>query len=90
MDANIAARLKEFGNEVWDLTPGERIKLARKVRGWTQRQLSDKSGISEVSIRSYELGDYDPALFRLTCLGDALGVSLDWIAGRCEYCKDMS
>lgn len=90
MDADMVARLNEWGDEIWDLSPGERIKLARKLNRWSQQQLANKSGINARTILYYELEYCEPSLFKLHCICDALGVSLDWIAGRREYCNDMS
>lgn len=57
------------------MTVGERIKNARKEAGCTQKQLSEKSGVSTVSIQQYERGVRQPRLEQLKKLADALDIS---------------
>ena len=42
------------------MTVGERIRNARKNAGLTQKQLGEKCGIAEPTIRRYELGKLNP------------------------------
>lgn len=58
------------------MTIGERIKVARKKKGWTQVKLAKESGIIETTIRKYELGIQNPKVDNLQKLADALGVGL--------------
>ena len=55
-------------------TSGEKIKQLRSDRGLTQRQLSEKSGVIETTIRKYELGTQNPKMENLQKLAGALGV----------------
>lgn len=64
------------------MTPGQRLKQARKAKRLSRRALAEKSGIGYNSILWYEHDKVDPSLFAATCLADALDISLDWIAGR--------
>ena len=41
-------------------TMGKRIKYYRKQQGLTQKQLAEKIGVNEVTIRSYEAEKYQP------------------------------
>ena len=54
----------------------ENLKRLRKEKGLTQRALSTKSGIAEITIRNYEAGKYKPKMDKLLKIADALGVSL--------------
>lgn len=53
---------------------GEKIKQLRLSRGLTQRQLSEKSGVIETTIRKYELGTQNPKTENLQKIATALGV----------------
>jgi transcriptional regulator with XRE-family HTH domain len=54
------------------MTLGERIRAVRKERGWTQKQLSERCGIAEPTIRSYESGRLNPKVETLQKITDAL------------------
>ena len=56
-------------------TTGDTIRQLRTNRGLTQRQLAEKSGIIETTIRKYELGTQNPKIENLSKIADALGVS---------------
>lgn len=58
------------------MTIGEEIKKARTKKGLTQKQLSEMTGIAEITIRQYEAGKYKPKLDKLKIISDALGASL--------------
>ena len=51
---------------------GESIRNLRKKAGFTQKQLADKVGVNEVTIRSYEAEKYNPKMNTLTKLCVAL------------------
>ncbi len=53
----------------------EKIKKLRIQKGFTQKQLGEKAGISESTIRKYELGQRNPKLETLKKIALALGVS---------------
>ena len=65
-------------------TVGQRLRMARQDKEWTQKKLSEVSGVSQNSICFYERECVDSSFFNITCIADALGVSLDWLAGRKE------
>lgn len=54
---------------------GKKIKLIRTMRGLTQKQLGELSGIHEVAIRKYELGKNLPKEEQLKKIADALNVN---------------
>lgn len=58
------------------LPDGEIIKRIRKWRGLTQKELADKCGISEMSIRRYESGDRAVNFKKWMMICNALDVSL--------------
>lgn len=54
---------------------GDKLRLVRKQRGLTQKQLGELCGIDEANIRKYELGKQKPRLDTLERISDALGIS---------------
>jgi transcriptional regulator with XRE-family HTH domain len=61
---------------------GETLKFHRNMKGLTQKQLGDMTGIHEVSIRKYEANKIAPKREQLekitTCLGVPLNEFLDY------------
>lgn len=53
---------------------GENIRKIRKEKGLTQKQLFELSGISEVTIRKYESGRFNPKIPQVERLAVALDV----------------
>jgi transcriptional regulator with XRE-family HTH domain len=54
---------------------GERLKKFRTAAGLSQKQLADRSGMSEPAIRNYELGNRYPNGKQLEKIAGALGIS---------------
>ena len=61
---------------------GEKIKLYRKLKGMTQHQLAEQSGIHPVSIRKYEAGMMRPKTEQIQKLADAMGINTFLLQGR--------
>ena len=59
----------------------ERINQALAERGITAKELSRRTGISEVDISSYRHGRYAPRQDRIYLLALALGVDPAWLWG---------
>lgn len=59
----------------------ENLKRLRKEKGLTQRALSTKSGIAEITIRNYEAGKYKPKMDKLLKIANALGTTASEISG---------
>lgn len=63
----------------------KRLKEARANKKMTQKELSEKTGVSTVMISAYENDDIstgkNPALSNVYLLATALGVSIDWLCG---------
>lgn len=57
------------------MTTGEKIRAARRTAGMTQKELGEKAGIAEPTIRRYELGKLNPKLETVKKIAAALGVS---------------
>ena len=54
---------------------GKNIRILRKEKGLTQKALSKKTGIAEITIRQYEAGKYIPKYDNMLKLAIALNVS---------------
>ena len=54
---------------------GERLKKFRTASGLSQKQLAEKSGMSEPAIRNYELGNRYPGDKQLEKIAGALGIN---------------
>ena len=52
------------------------LKKWRELRGWSLRQLGQRSGVSFANISNIETGKLDPRLSTLERLARALGISL--------------
>ena len=57
-----------------DLTFGDRLKAIREARGYTKKELSEKSGVNVNTIRSYEDGSRLPNVANFEWLCKALNV----------------
>ncbi len=57
---------------------GERIRAARKMRGWSQRELARRIGVSAMAISKYERGLDIPGSEVLLRLAQALGVRMEF------------
>lgn len=58
------------------MTVGDKIRAARKNRGFTQKQLGDLCGINEANIRKYELGNQNPKIETISKIAAALNVPI--------------
>ena len=68
---------------------GDLIKKLRKENGFTQQQLAEKSGISEISIRKYENHERTPKLETIKKLSNALNVPLSTFVSEDVISKDF-
>ncbi len=60
----------------------ERLKMAREELGWSQRDLSKKSGVSQATISRHEIRLRPVTnIENIVCLAGALAVSVDYLLG---------
>ncbi len=62
----------------------ERLKLLRKSRGFTQREIAALLQVDRSAYACYEIGKSQPDLSGLLVLADFYGVTLDELLGRQE------
>jgi len=53
----------------------------RKEKDWSQADLANKTGISQVMVGKYERGDASPSIEVAKKIADAFDVSLDFLVG---------
>jgi transcriptional regulator with XRE-family HTH domain len=63
-------------------TLGQNVVKARVDKRWKQKDLVEKSGISQKYLSQIELDKVDPRVSVLVRLADALGVRTDELLGR--------
>jgi transcriptional regulator with XRE-family HTH domain len=60
---------------------GDRIRLTREQRGWSQRELSRRAGLSVNQVTRYEAEEIDPTATNLKSIAETLDVSVDYLLG---------
>ena len=55
---------------------GQRIKLARKKRKWSEMNLAERAGISRATLQKIEAGNMTPAIGLVFEVASLVGVSL--------------
>ncbi|MXV14174.1 helix-turn-helix domain-containing protein [Hufsiella ginkgonis] len=63
------------------MNTGKIISDLREKKGWVQKDLAEKSGISRVMIGKYERDEAVPSIEAAKKIAQALEVSLDYLAG---------
>ena len=59
----------------------ERIKMIRKLRGFTRAEFAKLLGVSRPLIAAYETGTREPSLKNLIALVQTLNIDTDWLLG---------
>ena len=60
---------------------GERVKMIRKLRGFSRSDIATKLEVSISLIGAYEGGKREPSLKNLIALSQILNVDTDWLLG---------
>lgn len=58
------------------MTTGERIRAARKAKGFTQKELGESVGVAAITIQQYERNVREPKMDTVMRIAQALGVSV--------------
>ena len=64
---------------------GTQLKHARKLKGFTQKDLSKKLGVAQSTIANYETNERFPGEVALKEIADCLKVSIDFLMGLSEH-----
>jgi transcriptional regulator with XRE-family HTH domain len=64
---------------VSESTLGSRVRQARLERGWCQRELAEKAGVTTRAVQFWEYGQREPGYLSLLHLGAALACPLEWL-----------
>jgi len=65
----------------WRICFPQRLRQAREAKNLTKTALGQLVGVSNVSIREFEIGRKVPTVDTLIALAQALDCSLDWLCG---------
>ena len=70
---------------------GEKLKNARADKGWNQKELADRIGITQASISQFEKGLRLPTPANISKFAEILDVSREFLAGdnEAEFEKEM-
>ena len=60
----------------------QNIKVFRKKINLTQKEISNKLGITERAYQYYESGNREPNVETLKAIADTLDISIDYLLGR--------
>jgi len=60
------------------------LKLLRKEKNLTQKQLAELLGLTERQYQRYEAGTVDPPISKVVWLANYFDVSLDYLTGRTD------
>lgn len=58
-----------------------KLKQARKLAGFTQREVTAETGIKQATLAGYEIGRTQPDIETIGILADFYGISVDWLFG---------
>lgn len=61
---------EEFSERLWNL---------RMAKGWSQKKLAEKIGITQQAYHKYEIQESIPGAERIKALADAFGVTVDYL-----------
>lgn len=74
------AGLTELDSHDFASNVGDRIRIARAQKGWTQVELADAAGLSSNYVARLERGELGASLFVAMRIAEALGITLDVLA----------
>lgn len=63
------------------MTFGDRLKMYREKKGYTQEELAEKIGVAKSTITGYEKGNRKPDVLKIKKLAKSLGITGDELLG---------
>lgn len=79
-----------FNQSMALLIRDSRLRELREAAGWSRTELARRAGVNARTIEAYETGNAEATVPRFTRLADALGVTLDELAGRPRRDEDVA
>ncbi len=67
-----------------------KLRELRQEKGYTQKQISDKTGISRSVLSQYETGHSEPTASVIIKLADALEVTTDYLLERADELDNVT
>ncbi len=64
------------------MTFGDRLRMLRQERGWTQADLAERLHVSRATVAGYESKGREPREELLIAIADVFGITLDRLLGR--------
>lgn len=72
------------------MTIGENIKKYRKERGFTQKELAERSNLSRSYLADLERNRYNPSLDSLKLIADSLGIHVSILLGENKHTAEVN
>lgn len=69
---------------------GERVKMIRKLRGFTRAEFAKQIGVSRPLIAAYETGTREPSIKNLIALVQTLNIDSNWLLGLSPQLSELS
>jgi len=66
---------------MYEIIFSERLKKARKLSGFTQKEVEQETNISQSRLAKFENGKTEPDIKTIGTLAEFYGVSIDWLFG---------
>ena len=63
--------------ETWN----EKIREARRAKGWSQQKVADILGVTRACFSNYEQGTREPTIALLKAICEILDISADYLIG---------
>jgi transcriptional regulator with XRE-family HTH domain len=76
-----------FVDDGWSMTFQQRLRWARKMRGFTIEKLAEQIGVAKSTYANYELSNREPGLATIQALAKVLDVSTDFLLGISDHPK---
>lgn len=68
-------------DKMYSETFAQKLKKAREDTGFTQREVSEETGITQSVLARYETGKLEPCIEVLGILADFYEIDLNWLIG---------
>lgn len=87
MSVTFLRNLKQ--DNVFGMTLGEKIKAARKAKGWFQHDLAKKVGVEPPTVSRWEKDHIQPDAQNMKAIAEALDKPAEWFYGELALAPDI-